>query len=58
MILDRYNIVDERDLVDAVGKLEQHFAQIRKGKVKSSTSAVLDGSDQAVSEDAIPNLNH
>jgi hypothetical protein len=42
-VFDRYNVVSERDLVDAAAKLEQHLANVESDHTKS-TSRQLSGS--------------
>jgi hypothetical protein len=42
-VFDRYNVVSERDLLDAAGKLEKHLAEVETDRVKA-TSRQLSGS--------------
>jgi hypothetical protein len=35
-VFDRYNIVSERDLVDAAGKLERHMAEVELDRAKAT----------------------
>ncbi len=41
-VFDRYNIVSERDLVEAAGKLERHLAEVESERAKA-TSRQLSG---------------
>lgn len=36
-VFDRYNIVSERDLVDAAGKLERHLAEVQTERAKATS---------------------
>jgi integrase len=36
-VFDRYNIVSERDLVEAAGKLEKHLAEVETDRVKATS---------------------
>ena len=36
-VFDRYNIVSERDLVEATGKLERHLAEVEAYRVKATS---------------------
>lgn len=42
-VFDRYNVVSERDLLEAAGKLEKHLAEVETDRVKA-TSRQLSGS--------------
>jgi integrase len=44
-VFDRYNIVSERDLVEAGGKLERHLAEVESDRAKA-TSRQLSGTSQ------------
>jgi len=44
-VFDRYNVVSERDLVDAAAKLEQHLAHVESDRTKS-TLRQLSGSQK------------
>jgi hypothetical protein len=35
-VFDRYNVVSERDLVDAATKLEQHLANVESDRTKAT----------------------
>jgi hypothetical protein len=35
-VFDRYNIVSERDLVEAAGKLERHLAKVEAARAKAT----------------------
>jgi hypothetical protein len=35
-VFDRYNIVSERDLVQAAGKLERHLAEVETDRVEAT----------------------
>jgi integrase len=36
-VFDRYNIVSERDFVEAAGKLEKHLAEVETDRVKATS---------------------